>query len=846
MENKDEKKTYENLFNHIKMTSLKLRNCIDRNDMRQVLKFSVEILSTLKTDFKSISLYIQLFSNVTEELSPIKLYFQEDINRGRRPKEFFEAVQQCITVLPRLYLMIIVGNIYLENNPEEKKSIFEEILKMMNSAQSPVRGFMVRYYFLKIFEKNFQNFDDIDVLLLNLKEMNKLWIRIGHLKYYLGSDGIKARNELKDMIGENVAKLANIKDLDNNVYKNKILLPLLKIIIECEDYLSQEYFLLNMINLFPDELNIKNIDIIITSLGQMKEKVDIKEIFIKIMEKLGNFDSIEKLKDIKSNEIFEKLNGSIEKIIQELQNEGDDDNYDILKVIELEVSYLKFIINFGTYEEQNIKLKNINKIITKCYELISKACGGRSLSEEGTKIIFNLLQAILDSPFSIFKCKNFPDLMGFLNENYKNQLSLNILDSLVNKYNFGMIDSKEKMESIIEFISPMVDIEDDRGSDYLLDKALNKVGKLVFMPCSKDPFEQIEMMQMLKELLISSTDENGEELKNKKLILYYTNYINALILIGYSILESYLNSVTNEENKKRNTKIHKDFCSRYNLDKFNIKEPESFSDFYQSLIKEITTSLSSLSNFSSNMTFKLYCQIILLLNKLALSFNTNIKTQDKESKEDKNQNNIKLYEDNILSFINQILSLFTEGKIEQKNKYEYITYFIGCISDIKTIDKENLIKISEKIIKIIDKIPKKNEQCLSYINSSKLYFNEINKDINKISELLKKSRKTAVFAMTNPENAILFIYILNEYLRYDGLVEDFDKIVKIEDINEIIEAINNYLMALKSENNDKNTIKRIDNYYKNTKNLINSLKNKQENENKFYKLFSKINFENEE
>ena len=60
------------------------------------------------------------------------------------------------------------------------------------------------------------------------------------------------------------------------------------------------------------------------------------------------------------------------------------------------------------------------------------------------------------------------------------------------------------------------------------------------------------------------------------------------------------------------------------------------------------------------------------MNKLALSFNANIKTQDKESKEDKNQNNIKLYEDNILSFINQILSLFTEGKIEQKNKYEYI------------------------------------------------------------------------------------------------------------------------------------------------------------------------------
>ena len=843
MENQDEKKTYENLFNQIKMTSLKLRNCIDRNDIRQVLKFSVDILSTLKTTFKSISIYNQLFSTVIEELSPIKTYFQEEINRGRRVQQFFEAVQQCITVLPRLYLMIIVGNIYVEKCPEEKEAIFEEIIKMLNGVQTPVSGFFIRYFFLKIFDNNL---DEINIILTNIKEMNKLWIRIGHLKYYLGSDGIKARNEVKEMIGKNIIKLSNIKDLDSNIYKNKILLPLLKIIIECEDYLSQEYFLLNIINLFPDELNIENIDIIITSLGQMKEKVDIKEIFIKIMEKLGNFDSIEKLKDIKSNEIFEKLNGSIEKIIQELQNEDDDDNNDILKVIELEVSYLKFIINFGTYEEQNLKLKNINKIITKCYELISKACGGRNLSEEGTKIIYNLLQAILESPFSIFKCKNFPDLMGFLNEEYKNQLSLNILDSLVNKYNLGMIDSKEKMESIIEFISPMVDIEDNKGSDYLLDKALNKISKLVFMPCSKDPFEHVEMMQMLKQLFIESTEENEEELKSRKLILYYTNYINALLLIGYSIIESFINSNNNDENKLKRTKIQKEFCSKYNLDKFDMKNPVSFSKFYESLIKEITESLLSLSSKSPNMVFKLYCQSIILLNKVAYSF-LNIKSQSKDTEKNNNSNDtIKLYEENIISFINKILSLFKEGKIEQKNKYEYITYFIGCINNIKILKKEKLIEISEKIIKIVDKIQKKNEQCLSYINCTKLYFNDINKDSNKISDLLKKSKKTAVYAMTNPENAILFIYILNEYLRYDGLIEDFDKIVKIEDINEIIEAINNYIGSLKSENNDKDIINKIDNYYKNTKFLINSIKNKKENENKYYKLFEKINFDDED
>ena len=835
MEKEDEKQLLENMFKHIKMTSMKMKNAIDRNDMRQVLKFSVDILNTLKTEFKTASYYNKLFLNVYDELLPLEIYFNEEIKRGRRIKEFYEAVQQCITVLPRLYLMILVGNIYIENNPNEKKEILNEIMKMVNGVQHPLRGFYVRYFIIKMLKNNF---NDIDSLLINIKEMNKLWIRIGHMKHLLGSDIIKVRNELKDIIGENIIKLGNIQDINDNIYKNKILLPLLKIIIECGDYLSQQYLLLNIIESFPLEYNIKSIDIIITSLSQMTEKVDIKEIFIKIMEKLGNFDSIEKLKDIKTNEIFEKLNGSIEKIIEEFQNQGDNDN-DILKIIELEVSYLKFVINFGTFEEQNIKIKNINKIISKCYDLISKACGGRNLSEEGVKIIFNLLQIILDSPLSIFKCKNFPDLMNYLDDNYKSKLSLDILDSLVNKYNIGMIDTKDKMESIIEFITPMVYIEDNRGNDYLLDKALSKVCKLVYIPSSKDPYEQLEMLQMLMSLLIDTTKEDQEDLKNKKLILYYNNYINSLLLIGYSLNEAYLNNINNEENKNKKTQIHKEFCNKYNIEKFENNNIEKFWEFYQLLIKEIDNNLSKLKIISPEISYKLYLQCILLINKIGFNFNN--KNEDKEE----NNDNKNSYEETLLIYINKILSMFTDGEINKKNKLELLINLIGNICSLTILSKDNLIKISTKIEKICDKINKKNEQCLSLINSSKLYYNDINKDVNKVIELLNKAKKTAVYAMTNPENTILFIYILNEYLRYDEKIEDFDKMAKVDDINEILEAINNYLMSLKSENNDKTVISKIENYYKNTIELIKSkkLNNK---ENKYFKLFEKVNLDNDD
>jgi len=826
---KDEKQLLENLYKHVKITSMKMNNAIDRNDMRQVLKLSVDMINALKTDFKTPSYYNQLFLNVIEELLPLDKYFREEVKRGRRIKEFYEAVQQCITVLPRMYLMIITGNIYIENCPNDQKEIICEIMKMANGVQHPLRGFYTRYFILKTLK---DNFNDIDSILTNIKEMNKLWIRIGHMKHLLGSESVKVRNELKDIIAENITLLANVENINDNIYKNKILLPLLKIIIECGDYISQQNLLSNIINFLPDEYNIKSIDIIITSLSQMTDKVDIKEIFIKIMEKLGNFDSIEKLKDFKSNELFEKLNGSIEKIIEEFQNQGDNDN-DILKVIELEVSYLKFVTNFGTFEEQNIKIKSINKIITKCYELISKACDGRNLSEEGTKIIFRLLQAILDSPLSIFKCKNFPDLMNYLNDDYKSQLSLNILESLVNKYNIGMIDSKEKMESIIEFIRPMVEIDDNKGSEYLLDKALSKVCKLVYVPSSKDPYEQLEMLQMLKSLLVSTTNSNEEEMKNKKLVLYYNNYINALLLIGYSLNEGYIDK--SNKKKDKTSKIHKDFSSKYNLDKFDINNLQSFIDFYKILIKEIDDTLTKLKMISSTTAYKLYLQSILLLNRIGISI-------------DKNNEANKYYDESTINFINKTITMFTEGEIEQKHKLELLIDLIGNICFISILSKENMINIAGKIEKICDKIKKKDEQCISLINCSKLYYNESNKDINKIIELLNKARKTAVYAMTNPENTILFINILNEYLKYDGIIENFDQIAKADDVSEIIEAINNYITSLSENNNNKKTISKIENYYKNTKELIKSRKinNNKDKENKYFKLFEKINLENEE
>ena len=92
--------------------------------------------------------------------------------------------------------------------------------------------------------------------------------------------------------------------------------------------------------------------------------------------------------------------------------------------------------------------------------------------------------------------------------------------------------------------------------------------------------------------------------------------------------------------------------------------------------------------------------------------------------------------------------------------------------------------------------------------------------------------------MINPENTILFVHILNEYLRLDGFIKDFDKTVKIEDFKEIIETIENYLTNMKNEKKDSKMINYIENYYNNTIEKIKIIKNNKEEKN--YKLITNL------
>ena len=864
MNDKMQAQLINSIISKIKKISELLKKSIEKNNIRQVLKNLNEILLQMKTDLLSPQSYHQLFTLIFDQILLVQSYFHNEIKKGRDSLELYSSVQQCITALPRVYLMIIVGSIILENNLVDKKELIEDLLEACNTIKYPIQGLFLRYFMLKLLNKYF----DFDLLMNNFMEMNKLWINIKKLKNIPNKKIKQYKNDLKVIIGENMTNLSsNFNNLKNenkeNIYKEKILIPILSIVKSCKDEDSQEFILLCLIQAFKEEYNIKYINEIINVIIEIKENINIKSILSDIMEKLSKFKDIEKIKEIKMNLIFEKINecimSSINKKIEkinELKNENkeninlDINDKDLILLIETQHSFIKFIINFGNAENKKEIFDILNNGINKFHELLTLIksfnkekekveISNYALNEENMKILYDFLNELVSSPINISEFKNFPNLMKFLGINYFYEISLSILNNITNAYNINTINSSEKCKKIIEFLEPVILINYVDLREYLSNKLIYRISKIVFVPCSKDPYEQLDMLQMIKNFLIDSTKNDKEPLTEKKKLVYLRNCLNALFLLGLNIGESYANINKKKNDKEKKSQLHLDFCNNYNFKnkKFDIKKEESFLKFYIELFKEIDSIFEHIKYISAEEAFKLYIECTRMINSVPFE-------------------NIDKYEDYAYIYINKAIDILKEEKetkdikekednidillLDKNKKYEYLIYLIGVISlmDIFTEEHYNLIR--ENIVKICEQIPKRNEQCLLMLKCLNLYCNEMETDTNKILELFSKAKKYAIYSMINPENTILFVYILNEYLRLDGYIKDFDKTVKIDDIEEIIETIDNYLSTMKKENKEPKMIQYIENYYNNT---IETIKIKQKNQKgKIYKLISNLKF----
>lgn len=211
---------------------------------------SSTLVSELRTSSLGPKQYYELYMAVFDALRYLSVYLRDN-HPVNHLADLYELVQYAGNIIPRLYLMITVGTVYMAIEDAPVKEIMKDMMEMSRGVQHPVRGLFLRYYLSGQArdhlptgdgdgpEGNLQ--DSISFILTNFVEMNKLWVRLQHQGHSREREQrTKERQELQLLVGSNLVRLSQLVDLEN--YK-KILGPLLEQVVQCRDVLAQEYLL---------------------------------------------------------------------------------------------------------------------------------------------------------------------------------------------------------------------------------------------------------------------------------------------------------------------------------------------------------------------------------------------------------------------------------------------------------------------------------------------------------------------------------------------------------------------------------------------------------------------------
>ncbi|KAK4619805.1 Vacuolar protein sorting-associated protein 35 [Fulvia fulva] len=322
----DQARLLEDALSVVRQQTTLMRRCLETpGKLMDALKCSSTLVSELRTSSLGPKQYYELYMSVFDALRHLSVYLRES-HPVNHLADLYELVQYAGNIVPRLYLMITVGTVYMSIEDAPVKEIMKDMMEMSRGVQHPVRGLFLRYYLSGQArdalptgegdgpEGNLQ--DSISFILTNFVEMNKLWVRLQHQGHSREREQrTKERQELQLLVGSNLVRLSQLVDLES--YKNGILQPLLEQVVQCRDVLAQEYLLEVITQVFPDEFHLHTLDQLLAATARLNPHVNVKQIVIGLMDRLSAYAAREsetktpeqrqKIEDKSVTSLLEKL-----------------------------------------------------------------------------------------------------------------------------------------------------------------------------------------------------------------------------------------------------------------------------------------------------------------------------------------------------------------------------------------------------------------------------------------------------------------------------------------------------------------------------------------------------------
>ena len=839
----------------IKKQTYFINKAIDKNNLRQCLRESYILLSELRTNNLTPKKYYHLYISAFDVMLNIKNYMAEEIGRGRRLIDLYDSVQQAKHVIPRLYLMITAGAIYMEKVPRSVHVILFDMLGIVKQAQNPIKGLFVRNYLLKMIKDKLPDKDNVYVreggtfedslkfLIQNMEEMNRLWIRL--LVGVSGQAKIerqKEREELKILVGESISKLSSLESLTQDIYEQQILPKLLKIIIDSKDALSQQYLMECIIHSFPNSYNIKCMEMILETMTKLVDDVDISVLFMSLMRKIGKYfgDNLNNKNNNELNEILESaqnvypvllnnfeiiINANINnENIENIENKNKKQkiiNMPLIKLLELIDSFMNFSIKCSPQEQ---KLNGIIKILNSALEIVKKfknkyVIEKKELNEQEKKKIYEILFSPLEGSINIFDIEAYNQLMEYLDYKQKKNIGIEIINVLVNNRNnplLSKLDSIENLQKIIKYIKPLLTDNKNNNNNEQIDDDISIIEheqyivcKLIYIINSTNPEIIYEIYNQLKNIFSYGGPHR------RKFTL--PPLVNAIINFCHKITICYEKQCNKLPENITENKLNEIINS---LDINKISSDDIFHKLMLNIYKLLNEAIGLIAQEKPELAFKFYICSASQVNEILIE-------RDK-------------FSESCSTFIYNALGILEEGKFNQNINVDLFEIISSNLINFKILKNEVIEEIIEKLIKDSQNIQKREDQFRVMLAISQLYYNII-KDGKKVLDCITKARRFADFAMTNPRNLSLFVDLLNKLLYFVDKGEDIVDIKK-EQIEDVIELIKGHVRTIKNVpgEDDISYLDEIEKYFNNTLKVIEKRKN-DENNPKLKEFYQSIN-----
>eukprot|EP01103_Thecamoeba_quadrilineata_P016625 TRINITY_DN5601_c0_g1_i1.p1 TRINITY_DN5601_c0_g1~~TRINITY_DN5601_c0_g1_i1.p1 ORF type:complete len:812 (+),score=177.93 TRINITY_DN5601_c0_g1_i1:75-2510(+) len=726
----------------VKVEAFHMKRCLDSGKIKDALKHASSLIGQLRTSLLTPKSYYELYITSFDQLRYLESYLFEEKQKGEKMSKLYELVQYAGNILPRQYLLITVGSVYIKSQEAPAKDVLRDLVEMCRGVQHPTRGLFLRNYLSEMTKDKLPDVgsayegaggtvaDSVDFILQNFTEMNKLWVRMQPKGPSRDRERRESeRRELRLLVGKNLARLGQLEGVNIDLYSETVLPRILEQIINCKDQIAQQYLMECVIQVFPDEFHIHTLEQFLASCVPLQEQVDLKSIIVSLIDRLMNFatrytgDSAPAFPD--NIAVFDILFANITKIIQQRSKLPLEDT------LSIHVSLLNFSLKcFSTrvdYTNQIFDSSNEFILEKKNNSETAAAVSSPKVAQQIVKLL-TIPQEIYRDVLRALDLNNYLELSSFLDFETRKKVATTSIKNVLS--HATVVSDVEHLRKLLNLIAPLlgeegqtVDEEEFRDDHQLL-------ALLVHLLRNPNPEENF-LLYLEARSHFAPNDKCKAESVQYTLVPLVTGCLPLIRLI----------------------------CAT--------DEQEGASDEAQRLIKRmfkfiLETIVFLVKKQLPDVALRLYLLAALsadAANIEAITYN----------------------------FVTRVFQLYEEEIASSKAQIAAIVQIIGSVQILRNLNEENYDTVATKCAMLSSKLINKPDQCKAICLCSHLFWKDGYNDHKRVKECLERSRKIAEFVnQESTDDLYLFVDVLNQYIYY---LNTRDEEFPVSFLNRLLEMV---------------------------------------------------------